>query len=142
MQDLSQFIARHLGLTYALAITLLALMVIEYLRARRNQVNINTVQAVQLINRQNAVVIDIRADDTFRTGHILDAISLSSADLLNSGKKLEKYKKRPIIVVCNGGMESQKIAAHLLKQGYNAFSLAGGLRAWSDADLPIVKDTK
>ncbi|EKD71967.1 MAG: hypothetical protein ACD_46C00044G0004 [uncultured bacterium] len=139
MQDLGQFIAKHLALTYAFALVLILLMIVEFFRMRRNQVNINAAQAVQLINRQNAVIIDIRASELFAKGHIIDALSLSAADL-NNYKKIEKYKKRPIIIVCNSGIESQKVAAHLLKNGYNTFSL--GIRTWIDADLPLIKDTK
>ena len=140
MQNLVVFIANHLLLVYSFAIALLLLMVVEYMRARNNRVGINPAQAVQLINRQNAVVIDVRSNDTFKKGHIIDALSLTASTLLNGAKPIEKYKKRPIIIVCHAGMESQKIAATLLNQGYNAFSLTGGLKAWTSADLPIVKE--
>jgi len=52
---------------------------------------------------------------------------------------LEKFKSKPIIVVDNSGFESQKIASFLLKQGYTAYSLNGGMRAWATAQMPIIK---
>jgi rhodanese-related sulfurtransferase len=107
---------------------------------KRNNFRITATQAVQLINRQNAAIIDIRATDSFRKGHIIDAVSLTSKEIMDGSKKIEKFKNKPVIIVCNAGIESQKIAALLLKQGYNAFSLSGGIRAWSEAELPLVKE--
>jgi rhodanese-related sulfurtransferase len=139
MQDLSLFISNHLALTYAFAFALILLMVVEFLRVRRMTYRIDVKDAIQLINRKNAVIIDIRAPDLYRTGHIIDAISMTPRDILENPKKVEKFKSKPMIVVCLGGVESQKVAAFLLKEGYNAFSLSGGIRAWSEAELPLVK---
>jgi rhodanese-related sulfurtransferase len=140
MQDLAQFIANHMVLTYALAIILILLMILEFFRAKRNQHAINTSTMVQLINRENAVVIDVRPLDMHKKGHIIDAHPFSASVLMTNTKPLEKFKKRPIIVVCDTGFESQKMAAFLLRQGYNAHSLAGGQRAWTEADLPLIKE--
>ena len=139
MQELITFITQHMALTYAFAIVLVLLMIVEFIRLKRNNFRISTVQAVQLINRDNAVVIDIRASDLYQKGHIIDSISLSSKDIQESPKKIEKFRARSLIIVCQTGMESQKVAALLLKQGYNVYALAGGLRAWSEANMPLVK---
>lgn len=139
MQDLTTFIFNHLLLSYAFSGVLVLLMIVEFLRQKRNTFVIDTTRAVQLINHDNAVVIDIRVADSYAKGHIIDAVSITSSDLTTNTKKYEKYKLRPVIVVCNTGSESQKIAAFLLKQGYNAYSLSGGLRAWTGADMPLIK---
>jgi rhodanese-related sulfurtransferase len=138
MQDLMTFISQHLALTYTLAGTLLLLMLVEFLRLKRNTFCINVPKAVQLINREN--VIDIRNQDAFKNGHIIDAQALSAKEILDHSKKIEKFRTKPLILVCQTGQESQKIAALLLKQGYNVYSLSGGLRAWSEADLPLIKE--
>ena len=135
MQDLFTFMTHHLALSYSLAIVLFLLAVVEFMRLKRNNFRINTTQAVHLINRQNAVIIDIRSNELFRKGHIIDAASVTAKEIMDGGKKIEKYKNKPVIIVCNSGMESQKIAASLLKRGYNAYSLSGGIRAWSDAEF-------
>lgn len=140
MQDIAIFISNHMPLAYGIAVVFVLLMIIEVLRLKRNNFNINTAKAVHLINRENAVIIDTRPLDTYRKGHIIDAVSLPNREIIENAKKAEKYRKKPIILVCNTGVESQKIAASLLKQGYNAYALAGGLRAWSEAQLPLVKD--
>lgn len=139
MQEMINFLSNHPILT-TIAIVLCGLVFfVEYLRTKGGKFNIPPVQATQLINRNNAVVIDIRNNDAFRKGHIIDAQSLSANEIQQNPKKVEKYKSRPIIIVCGAGNESQKIAALLIKQGYNAYSLAGGMRAWIDAQMPIVK---
>lgn len=140
MDNITAFIAKHLGLFYVLGTTMTALMIVEFLRAKRGQARLEPNEAVLLINKQNAIVIDIRANESFKSGHIVDAVCIPSKDLSNATKKLERYKNKPMIVVCNNGQDSAKAAAGLAKDGYNAFVLAGGMRAWSGASLPTVKD--
>lgn len=140
MQELSTFISNHLLLSVAAIAILVLLLIIEFLRAKRNTVNITPLQTTQLINHDNGVVIDVRSQDAYRKGHIIDAYSISGQELQTSTKKIEKFRARPIIIVCNMGVESQKIASLLLKNGYNAYSLAGGMRGWEEAQMPIVKD--
>ena len=140
MQDFTVFIAKHLELFYSLAAILIALTFIEFLRTKRSNFYVGPNEAVQLINKHKAVVIDIRSKDTYGTGHIVDSLNISAQDLTNKPQKLDKYKGKPVILVCNTGMQTQKIAASLKKQGYTAFSLSGGMRAWSEAQLPLVKE--
>lgn len=139
MQEISTFIANHLALTYALAIVLVLLMIVEFLRLKQQAARVEPSRAVQLINRENAVVIDVRSQENFKSGHIIDALSYPANTVLENTKKIERFRAKPLIIVCATGIESQKIASTLTKQGYNAYSLAGGLRAWSNAEMPLVK---
>ncbi|MBX3709847.1 MAG: rhodanese-like domain-containing protein [Gammaproteobacteria bacterium] len=140
MQDLTTFIIKHPLLSAAIIVILILITIIELIRAKRSTTNLNPAQVTQLINRENAVVIDIRQHDAYRNGHIIDAQSVVPREIQQNLKKLEKFKNRPIIVVSNANNESQKIAALLLKHGYNAYSLAGGIRAWIEAQMPLVKE--
>jgi rhodanese-related sulfurtransferase len=140
MQDLITFLTAHLALTYTLAIVLVLLMIVEFLRLKRQNYNVNVPKAIQLINRENAIVIDIRPKDIFQKGHIIDSQSLTAKEIQENPKKIEKFRTKPIILVCHSGIESQKVAAFLLKQGYNVYSMAGGIRAWMAAELPLVKE--
>ncbi|HTM63598.1 MAG TPA: rhodanese-like domain-containing protein [Gammaproteobacteria bacterium] len=140
MENISVFIAKHMGLFYALASLLIALTVVEVLRAKRGRLRLRPTDAVLLINKKNAVVIDIRNTDAFAKGHIIDSLSLQTGDISQAGKRLDKYKSKPLLVVCSNGIDSQKAAATLATQGFNAFVLAGGIRAWTGADLPLVKE--
>jgi rhodanese-related sulfurtransferase len=138
MQDLSVFISNHLSLAYGLAAVLTLLFIVEFLRAKLNTTSVDTQRALQLINHEQAVVIDIRPNDAFRKGHVIDAVSFPADDLTENSKKLEKYKTKPLVIICGTGIEAQKVAATLAKQGYNSFALAGGLRAWSEDGLPLI----
>ena len=138
MQELTSFITNHPMLSMAAVIVLICVTVIELLRARRNVFNINPAHLTQLINRENAAVIDIRQNEAYKKSHIIDALSINPKDLITNPKKLDKYRNRPVIIVGNTSSESQKIAALLLKHGYNAYSLNGGMRTWTDAQMPLV----
>lgn len=140
MQELTTFISNHPLLSLSAGIVFFLLSVVEVIRARRLTYNITASQATQMMNHDNAVIIDTRSQDAYRNGHIIGAQSMSQQDIRDNNKKLEKLKGKPLIVVCNAGVESQKIAALLLKRGYNAYSLAGGMRSWIDAQMPIVKE--
>ncbi len=140
MQDIIIFINHHPLLTIAAAILFISLFIVEFIRNKRSTFNLSPADATRLINYQNAVVIDVRPKEAYRKGHIVNAYSMTIDDIKNSPKKIEKFKNKPIILVCGTGQESPKIAAALLKQGYNTYSLAGGMRAWSNADMPLVRE--
>lgn len=140
MQEFITFFSNHLLLTLTAIALFIALIVVELIRAKRSNFSITPTQATQLINHQHAVIADVRAKEAFQKGHIIDAISMTPDEIRKSAKKLEKYKGKPIIVVCTSGVESQKLAAHLIKQGYNAYSLSGGIRTWTQANMPLVKE--
>lgn len=138
MQELTVFFNHHPYLSVGAFAVFILVMVVEFLRAKRNVYNISPAQVTQLINRENAVIIDIRQNESYNKSHIIDAQSINPKDILQNHKKLEKFKARPIIIVANATNESQKIAAVLLKHGYNAYSLEGGMRAWGEAQMPLV----
>lgn len=140
MHELTTFIANHPSLWLAAVVLFVLITIVEMIRNKKNVLILNSVQAVQLINHENASVIDIRSAESFRKGHIIDALSLPAADLLQSPKKIEKLRTRPLLLVCQNGQESQKLANSLLKQGYNTYYLGSGMRAWIEADLPLMKD--
>lgn len=140
MQDIMLFIQNHWLLALAFAVVLVLLFIIEYIRGQRGAKSLTPSQLTQLINHQDAVVVDIRGADAFLTGHIVGSISMPLADLENKYKKLDKYKTKPIVLTCAVGLESQKAANLLTKYGINALILAGGIRAWREAEMPLVKD--
>ena len=95
--------------------------------------------AVQLMNKEKAVVIDVCSAEEFAAGHVAGAKHIPLADLATA-KGLPGNKKLPIVVVCASGQRSAKAAAELKKLGHeNVQSLAGGLKAWREANLPIEK---
>ncbi len=140
MQDILSFIQNHWMLSTALIIIFVLLLVIEWIRNKQGARRISPQEATQLMNHQDAVLVDIRPADAFKTGHIVGSISIPFAELENKPKKLEKYKSKPIILVCAAGLESARAATLLMKIGLSAFILAGGIRSWRDAEMPLVKD--
>jgi len=99
---------------------------------------IKAAPAVQLINHKDAVVVDIRSDDAYAKGHIIDAIHLPAERLEDSLDQLAAYRDRAIIVCCNSGRQSAKAASLLAKNGFSAvYKLAGGMMSWESAHLPL-----
>ena len=101
---------------------------------------VNTTQATHLMNREDALVVDVREPNEFAAGHVLGAKNLPLARLSASGAELAKKKERPVIVYCDGGERSAKALAQLKKLGFTRVAnLSGGLGAWQQAGLPVEK---
>jgi rhodanese-related sulfurtransferase len=101
---------------------------------------VNPTQATQLINREDALVVDVREANEFAAGHVLGARNLPLARLGAVGADLAKRKERPVIVYCDGSDRAAKAAAALRKQGFTrVLNLSGGLGAWQQAGLPVEK---
>lgn len=98
---------------------------------------ISPAEAVRLINREKAVVIDVREADEYAKGHIKGARHVPLASL-DGAKALPTNKALPLVVVCARGARAGRGAAQLRKMGYEqAQVLAGGMGAWQQADLPV-----
>jgi rhodanese-related sulfurtransferase len=139
MRDIVLFMQHHWQLSLALIVVLIFLVIIEFIRLKKNAVSISPAFVTQLINRQNAVVVDVRNADAFATGHIVDAISIPHQEIMEKQQKLEKFKAQPLVIVCNAGIESAKVATQLKERGYTVYVLGGGIQAWRRAELPLVK---
>lgn len=99
---------------------------------------VNPARATELINREDAVVLDVREPGEYGTGHILAAKNVPVARL--EAAELGKRKDRPLIVYCDGGERSAKAAAALKRLGFTrVVNLSGGLAAWAQAGLPVEK---
>ncbi len=97
-------------------------------------------QATRLINRENALVIDVRSDGEFAQGHIVNAINQPLGGLAQQLSSLEKYRERTIITACRNGQQAANASGILRKHGFeNVFSLSGGIAAWQGASLPLTK---
>ena len=102
---------------------------------------LNNQELTFLVNKEEAVIIDIRGEKEFKTSHIIDAKHLASDKVTNNDfASLEKHKDKPIIVVCAAGITASKVANQLLKAGFSQVNLLkGGMNAWTGAGLPVVK---
>jgi len=96
--------------------------------------------AVQLINRQKAVVVDIRAPEEFAEGHVTGARNVPLDQLEAKLAGTVKNKSLPLLIVCASGARAQRAVAVAKKLGYEqAQAVSGGLKAWKDANLPVEK---
>ena len=102
--------------------------------------SLSPTQAVLIINREKAHIVDVRSPDEFASGHLIGAKNIPMDRLKDDLGKSISDKKRPLILVCASGMRSQKAVGVAKAQGFEqAHSLGGGLRIWQDANLPLEK---
>ena len=103
---------------------------------------LSPVQATQLINREDAQIVDVRDASEFAAGHLPNAKNIPLDKLAERVAEIEKFKEQAIIVCCAAGMRSAKGCGELEKLGFSkVHSLAGGVDAWVGAGYPIKKGT-
>lgn len=103
--------------------------------------NVTAAEAVTLINRANALVLDVRDEAEFASGHIAEATHIPVDNLAERLNELKKYKNKAILVNCQRGMRSAKACDILRKAEFTqVHNLQGGLNAWLEAKLPVVKN--
>ena len=101
---------------------------------------ISPTQAVLMINREKANVVDLRSAEEFAAGHLIGARHVAMENISSDLTKTVSDKKRPLILVCASGFRSQKAQRIAQQLGYeNVHSLGGGLRIWQEANLPLEK---
>ncbi len=101
---------------------------------------ISPTEAVQCMNREKGVVIDVCGADEFAQSHIKGAVNVPLDELEARLEKAVKNKSTPVIMVCAAGARSKRAQAIAQKLGYEkVHSLHGGLKAWKEANLPITK---
>jgi rhodanese-related sulfurtransferase len=133
--------ARNHPLLVAGLVTIVGMIVwSEFSRLTRKYKQVNTTQAVQILNRDGAVVVDVREDAEVRTGKIKGAKHIPLAQLKNRLVELEQAKTKPVLVYCRSGNRSAHACSLMSKLGFQDVSnLAGGIAAWESANLPISK---
>jgi len=137
MDKIFEFAANHPMLASATIAMALAVIFFELRRKAGAIGSLSSAQAVRLIN-QGAVVVDVRDQAQFETGHIVDALNIPATELAGQlDKKLKKANS--IIIVCDTGMRSGQAVTSLRKGGNDTvFNLQGGLTAWRGENLPVV----
>lgn len=107
---------------------------------QRAGAKLTPLQATQIINQGKTLILDVRTAEEFGAGHIRDAKNIPLKELTVRIDELEKFKARPVIVICDKGLKSAKATAQLKKAGYaDAASLLGGLDEWQSQGLPVTK---
>jgi rhodanese-related sulfurtransferase len=110
------------------------------LEIKRGGETVSIHQLTTLVNRENAIVLDIREKTEFNEGHIVDAVHIPFAKLKERLPELDKFKDRPIVIVDKMGQFTGAAGKQLLDAGFNATRLDGGMTEWRGSNLPVVKD--
>ena len=142
MDRILEFAGNHTLLVFALVTTFLLVVFTELRRKATGMLAVLPTDAVKLINN-DAVVIDLRSAEAFSRGHIVNAKSVPFDELQGHLEKLARFKKKPVVAVCDAGITSNKAANTLRNSGFESvYNLKGGMNAWSQAGLPVVSGKK
>ncbi|MBI4985519.1 MAG: rhodanese-like domain-containing protein [Rhodocyclales bacterium] len=99
---------------------------------------VSVTEATLLINREDALVLDVRETGEWSAGHIPAARHIAVGQIEKRLSEIDKYKEKPVIVCCASGNRSSSAAAALRKAGFQkVFNLSGGIGAWKEAGLPL-----
>lgn len=135
-----QFIAHHPLLIVAFVMIVLALIGLEGSRHFRGYKELSPAGLTQLINRDNALVIDVSALADYEKAHVPGSRHVPPSQFDPESKDLKKARELPVATVCRNGVESGKAARRLVKAGFaRVYTLSGGIAAWQRAELPLAK---
>ena len=104
--------------------------------------NVSATEAVMLMSRGKPLILDVRDATEFATGHIQGAKNIPLAELATRIKEIEKFKDKPVLVHCQKGMRAKGACSILKAQQFSQLNnLQGGLDAWVEAKLPLIKQS-
>lgn len=139
MEQIFEFASNHWMLVGALVL-ILVLIFVEEAKNKQGGPKLTPQDATRLMNSERATVIDLREKNLYDKGHITDAIHLAQATITNNLAKINKFKDKPIILVDTTGHQSTVTRHKLSKEGFKQlFVLSGGVNAWKEAGLPLIK---
>lgn len=141
MQDIMPFISAHPVLSLAWVALLIAVIVTTFKTRFSKVKEISRGEATRLINKEDAVVVDVRAREEFRKGHISTSLNVLNADIKsNNLGDLAKHKAQPVIVVCANGTSSRAAGEGLIAAGFEqVYTLKDGISGWSGENLPLAR---
>ena len=138
LDRMPEFLGNHPVLGSLFVALVLALVFTEIARRFRGFMEVSPVQLTQLINRQDAVVIDVSTHTEFERGHIVNSKNVLPSQFDTQSKLLKGLQDKPVAVVCRSGMTSEQICKKLVKAGFSkVFMLKGGVAAWTGEQLPV-----
>jgi len=139
-EELVAFAGRNPMLSIALVGLTAAIIITEIRRLFRGYKALKPGELVQLINGGDAVVVDLSSSSDFEKGHIAGSKNVQPSQFGPGHKLVASAKQRPVVLVCRTGTASESAAKGLKKAGFEQVSvLEGGLPAWQQAELPLVK---
>ncbi len=136
--QITEFSTNHTLLVGGFVALLIAVFINEFKNAANNFTNLTPAGAIQLINNDDAVLLDVRESTETVAGKIAKAIQIPVGSLSKRIGELDKHKDKNIIVYCKTGARSGIACKELDKAGFEkVYSLSGGMTAWQEAHLPV-----
>lgn len=131
-----EFLAQQWMLVAALLAVIVMLIMHE---SRKSGPSLSPQQAINMVNGEDGVFLDLREAAEFKKGHIVGAINIPSAKLSTRLVELEKYKDKPIVLVCKMGQQSSAAGKQLKAENYTkVYKMTGGMMEWTNLQLPTV----
>ena len=138
MQEYIEFSQSHPLLLLGFVAVLGLIIWSEFSRLTRKYKQVNVNQAVQVLNRDNVTVIDVRGNSEVSNGVIKGAKVIPVTDISKHLVELEKNKDNPFLVYCGSGTRSGHVCSTLTKNGFSdVYNLTGGLMSWTSENLPL-----
>lgn len=131
-----EFIAQQWLLVAALLAVFAMLITHE---TRRSGPSVSPQKAVTMVNAEGGMFLDLRDAGEFKQGHISGAVNIPAAKLAARIGELEKFRDKPIVLVCKMGQHSGAAGKQLRAAGFqNVYKMSGGMMEWSNLQLPTV----
>ena len=116
------------------------LYMIVFYESRKSGKPVTPQQLSDMVNRQEALVLDVRDHNDFRQGHITGSLNIPLRDLERRLAEMDAYRDKPVIVVCKMGQSAGTAVRQLREKGFAlVFKLGGGITEWTASNLPLVK---
>lgn len=135
-----EFAGNHPYLTGGFVAVLAFWLFTEFKRKFQGYAELTPAQAVSMINRNDAVVVDVSSAADYNKAHIVDAVHIPQSQLDGSNASLGKLKGKPVLVVDKAGQTAGQAAARLLKLGAGEVAvLKGGMASWVTDQFPVTR---
>ena len=140
LTQIFEFATNHPFLVLAFVVLLALVFFNEFKIATQRFASLSPAGAVQLMNKEDVVVLDVREPSETAAGKISKAIQIPVGALKTRIGELEKHKDKTVLVYCKTGARAGAACKELGRNGFqNVYTLSGGMAAWQEAHLPISK---
>jgi rhodanese-related sulfurtransferase len=131
-----EFLTQQWILAAALSVVVIMLFMHE---TRKSGPSLSPQKAINMVNAEQGVFLDLRDVADYKKGHIVDAVHIPSGKLAERMAELEKYRNKPIILVCKMGQQASAAGKQLKGNNFEqVYKMTGGMMEWSNLQLPTV----
>lgn len=127
---------------WILVAALLAVAVMLFMHeTRKSGTSLSPQKAINLVNAEGGVFVDLRDTADFRAGHIVDAMHIPASKLMNNTGLLQNYRDKPVVLVCKMGQSAGPVGKKLNADGFQKVNImTGGMMEWKNLQLPVVNN--